>query len=137
MLPSQAGAPCFALPHPKQEDELAWELLSSISISEPSLQATLELTQLISLLEAPAFASLRMRLLAPADHPHLLRAVAGLLMLLPQGEAFRTLQARLQVVPPMQLALPAAPSISSTSQPSQRCHRVAQYLSTFQQRRAF
>lgn len=40
--------------------------------------------QLVSLLEAPAFAPLRLQLLQPGQHPALLRAVHGLLMLLPQ-----------------------------------------------------
>eukprot|EP00887_Chlorella_sp_A99_P003964 scaffold11.g3964.t1 len=81
------------------EDELAWELVRTLGSREPSLQDTLELTQLVALLEAPCFAGMRMRLLAPGEHPHLLRALGGLLMLLPQADAFRTLQARLAVAP--------------------------------------
>ena len=37
------------------------------------------------------------QLLSPAQHPNLVRAMYGLLMLLPQGDAFRTLQTRLSV----------------------------------------
>jgi vacuole morphology and inheritance protein 14 len=62
-------------------------------------ETAVELSQLVSLLEAPAFAPLRLQLLQPGSHPALLRAAHGLLMLLPQGDAFRTLQARLQSVP--------------------------------------
>lgn len=69
----------------------------------PSYVLSCLLPQLVSLLEAPAFAPLRLQLLQPAQHPALLRAVHGLLMLLPQGDAFRLLQARLQPVPLMAL----------------------------------
>lgn len=47
-------------------------------------ETTVELTQLVSLLEAPAFAPLRLQLLQPQQFPALQRAVHGLLMLLPQ-----------------------------------------------------
>ncbi len=47
-------------------------------------ETVVELSQLVSLLEAPAFAPLRLQLLQPAVHPTLLRAAHGLLMLLPQ-----------------------------------------------------
>ncbi len=47
-------------------------------------ETAVELSQLVALLEAPAFAPLRLQLLQPGQHPALLRAVHGLLMLLPQ-----------------------------------------------------
>lgn len=50
-------------------------------------ETAVELSQLVSLLEAPAFAPLRLQLLQPGQHPALLRAVHGLLMLLPQVRA--------------------------------------------------
>ena len=47
-------------------------------------ETAVELSQLVSLLEAPAFAPLRLQLLQPGQHPALLRAMHGVLMLLPQ-----------------------------------------------------
>lgn len=58
-----------------------------------------EACQLVSLLESPAFAALRLRLLDPGENPALRRAVRSLLMLLPQGDAFRTLSTRLAALP--------------------------------------
>jgi hypothetical protein len=57
----------------------------------------------VQLLETPAFAFLRLQLLQPSRHPDLLRALCGLLMLLPQSSAFKTLSARLQAVPAVTL----------------------------------
>lgn len=65
---------------------LACELLAVMAQEPLSMrpETTVELSQLVSLLEAPAFAPLRLQLLQPGQHPALLRAVHGLLMLLPQ-----------------------------------------------------
>lgn len=58
-----------------------------------------ELAQLVSLLEAPAFAPLRLQLLDSSEHPMLLRCLYSVLMLLPQGDAFKLLQQRLSCIP--------------------------------------
>lgn len=50
----------------------------------------------MALLETPCFTFLRLQLLEPRKHPSLLRALYGLLMLLPQCNAFRMLNTRLQ-----------------------------------------
>jgi vacuole morphology and inheritance protein 14 len=88
-----------------QAYSLACELLAVMAQEPLSMrpETAVELSQLVSLLEAPAFAPLRLQLLQPAAHPALLRAAHGVLMLLPQGDAFRTLQTRLQSVPIMAL----------------------------------
>ena len=73
-----------------QAHSLACELLAVMASEPLSMrpETTVELSQLVSLLEAPAFAALRLQLLQPAQHPALLRAVHGLLMLLPQVRAW-------------------------------------------------
>lgn len=62
-----------------------------------------QVDRLVQLLETPAFAFLRLQLLAPSRYPDLLKALYGLLMLLPQSSAFKTLSARLQSVPAVTL----------------------------------
>ena len=74
------------------------------ALAEPplilSMGATVvELGQLATLLEAAAFAPLRLRLLRPSQYPALLQALHSVLMLLPQGDAFKLLQQRLLCVP--------------------------------------
>jgi len=61
--------------------------------------SVVELGQVVSLLEAPVFASLRLQLLSPYRCPGLLRALYSLLLVLPQGEAFRMLKHRLECIP--------------------------------------
>jgi vacuole morphology and inheritance protein 14 len=60
--------------------------------------SVVELGQVVSLLEAPVFAGLRLQLLTPHRCPGLLRALYSLLLVLPQGEAFRLLKTRLDCV---------------------------------------
>ncbi|GLI67554.1 hypothetical protein VaNZ11_011781 [Volvox africanus] len=62
-----------------------------------------QIDRLVALLETPCFTFLRLQLLEPRKHPSLLRALYGLLMLLPQCNAFRMLNARLQAVPTLEL----------------------------------
>lgn len=58
-----------------------------------------ELDKLIQLLESPIFTQLRLQLLEPQRHAHLIKALYGLLMLLPQTTAYHTLKERLSCVP--------------------------------------
>ncbi|KAJ8555081.1 hypothetical protein K7X08_000016 [Anisodus acutangulus] len=59
-----------------------------------------QLDKLIHLLEAPTFAYLRLQLLEPGRYIWLLKALYGLLMLLPQqSAAFKILRTRLKTVP--------------------------------------
>ncbi|EFN60046.1 hypothetical protein CHLNCDRAFT_133275 [Chlorella variabilis] len=102
---SYSCAASLALALLAQAYSLACELLAVMAQEPLSMrpETVVELSQLVSLLEAPAFAPLRLQLLQPAAHPALLRAAHGLLMLLPQGDAFRMLQTRLQSIPIMAL----------------------------------
>lgn len=55
-----------------------------------------KLSQITKLLDMPHYASLRMQLLKPFKYPHLIHALKGMLMLLPQGKAFESLKNRLE-----------------------------------------
>ncbi|CDI74777.1 hypothetical protein, conserved [Eimeria praecox] len=81
--------------------EVAAELVKMLS-SEDSLSDldTLQLEQLVLLLESKPFALLRMQLLLQPADQHLITAIRGLGMLLPQGPAFSLLYRRLQLASP-------------------------------------
>lgn len=66
-------------------------------------EVLVQVDRLVQLLETPAYAFLRLQLLVPSKQPDLLKALYGLLMLLPQSSAFKTLSARLQAVPAVTL----------------------------------
>ena len=63
--------------------------------SELSRDALVRLDRLVHLLETPPFAGARTRLIVPGARPHLRRALAAVLALLPQSSAFRLLRDRL------------------------------------------
>jgi vacuole morphology and inheritance protein 14 len=52
----------------------------------------LQLSQLVKLIDMPHYATMRMQLLEPDEYSDLIRALKGLLMLLPQGKAFDSLK---------------------------------------------
>lgn len=62
-----------------------------------------QLDRLVMLIEAPAFSSLRLQLLAPDQHPDLMRSMYSLLMICPQSTAFHTLRVRLSSIPTLAL----------------------------------
>jgi len=57
-----------------------------------------EIDQLVQLIESPIFAYLRIELLEPEQNGPIIHTLYGLLMLLPQSEAFHTLRRRLDCV---------------------------------------
>ncbi|KAK4036408.1 VAC14 protein [Daphnia magna] len=57
-----------------------------------------EIDQLVQLIESPIFAYLRIELLEPDKNGPIVHTLYGLLMLLPQSEAFHTLRRRLECV---------------------------------------
>jgi len=59
---------------------------------EVTLAFLLQVDKLVQLLESPIFTHVRLHLLEPEHHPHLLKTLGGILMLLPQSPAFQTLQ---------------------------------------------
>lgn len=64
----------------------------------------MQIDKLVQLLESPIFVQLRLQLLEvdATYHAHLLKSLYGLLMLLPQSTAFRTLKDRLATVSSLQ-----------------------------------
>ena len=78
----------------------AARLVALIADAECDVEMLVQVDRLVQLVESPVFAFVRMRLLQPAEHPALLKTLYGLLCLLPQSTAFRTLNTRLASVPP-------------------------------------
>mmetsp|Transcript_71906 Transcript_71906/g.164768 ORF Transcript_71906/g.164768 Transcript_71906/m.164768 type:complete len:688 (+) Transcript_71906:3-2066(+) len=70
---------------------------------DETMRILIQLDKLVQLIESPVLAPLRMQLLQPTEHPHLIRAMYGILMLLPQSEAFEVLRRRLKAVPTLAL----------------------------------
>ncbi|XP_048428893.1 protein VAC14 homolog isoform X2 [Pyrus x bretschneideri] len=75
-------------------------VIQSLVEEDINVKFLVQLDKLIRLLETPIFAYLRLQLLEPGRHIWLLKALYGLLMLLPQqSAAFKILRTRLKTVP--------------------------------------
>ena len=85
-----------------QAYKLAYDILLLLSKSPITVDIISQLARLVQLLESPIFTHLRMQVLEHAKHPYLLRALYGLLMMLPQSRAYTTLDNRLRAVAMMQ-----------------------------------
>eukprot|EP00039_Didymoeca_costata_P005784 m.84543 g.84543 ORF g.84543 m.84543 type:complete len:714 (-) comp12972_c0_seq1:1852-3993(-) len=77
----------------------ACELLVKLADMEVTVNFLVEVDKLIQLIESPIFTFLRLHLLEPRRHPYLIKALYGILMLLPQSSAFHTLKNRLDCIP--------------------------------------
>lgn len=66
---------------------------------EMSVPFLVQIDRLVQLLESPILTHVRLLLLEPEVHPHLLKALWGIVMLLPQSPAYYTLKSRLSAVP--------------------------------------
>ncbi|XP_062552175.1 protein VAC14 homolog [Armigeres subalbatus] len=79
------------------------EIVVLFADMEITVEFLVEIDKLVQLIESPIFASLRLALVSHtndnADAQHLSRALYGILMLIPQTEAFHLLRNRLQCVP--------------------------------------
>lgn len=94
--------------------EHAFAVLQILASLDVSVNTLVQIDRLIQLLEGPVFAPLRLHLLEPNDYPYLYKTLYGLLMVLPQSSAFKTLHMRLQsVVAIGQLPLPTNPTEST------------------------
>ncbi|XP_057486097.1 protein VAC14 homolog isoform X2 [Actinidia eriantha] len=75
-------------------------IIQSLVEEDINVKFLVQLDKLINLLETPIFAYLRLQLLEPGRYIWLLKALYGLLMLLPQQSmAFKILRTRLKTVP--------------------------------------
>lgn len=79
------------------------DLIRIFGSLEITVDLLTEIDKLIQLLESPIFTYLRLELLEVPHNGHLVRALYGLLMLVPQAEAFHTLRHRLDCIPKLQL----------------------------------
>ncbi|KAF5274813.1 hypothetical protein FQR65_LT00396 [Abscondita terminalis] len=79
------------------------ELIKVFGNLEVTVEFLTEIDKLVQLIESPIFAYLRLELLEVPCDQDLVRALYGLLMLLPQTEAFHTLRSRLACIPSLHL----------------------------------
>ncbi|XP_076449714.1 protein VAC14 homolog [Babylonia areolata] len=74
-------------------------LLQSFADLEVTVDFLKEIDKLVQLIESPIFAYLRLQLLDAENNADLIKSLYGLLMLLPQSEAFKLLRYRLECIP--------------------------------------
>ncbi|KAG5896408.1 hypothetical protein JTB14_022492 [Gonioctena quinquepunctata] len=79
------------------------DLIKLFGNLEVTVDFLMEIDKLVQLIESPVFAYLRLDLLEVPCDKNLMRALYGLLMLLPQTEAFATLKTRLSCIPSLHL----------------------------------
>lgn len=99
--------------------EVAFELVQKFSELDVSVGFLMQVDKLVQLLESPVFVHLRLQLLdveAP-HHAPLLKSCYGLLMLLPQSDAFRSLNDRLTTVCNLRDNLGVPPASMTRSSP--------------------
>lgn len=82
-----------------QAHEHSAELVLQFGKMEMSMPFLVQIDRLVQLFESPILTHVRLQLLEPENHPHLLKALWGILMLLPQSPAYHTLKNRLSAVP--------------------------------------
>ncbi|KAI5481035.1 ARM repeat-containing protein [Pseudohyphozyma bogoriensis] len=98
-----------------QAYEQACSLLQIFADLEITVSLLIQIDKLVQLLESPVFTSLRLQLLEPEKYPYLLKAMYGLLMLLPQSSAFATLRNRLSAVSSLGFLQTVPKSYASTT----------------------
>uniref|UniRef100_A0A4W3IN35 Protein VAC14 homolog n=1 Tax=Callorhinchus milii TaxID=7868 RepID=A0A4W3IN35_CALMI len=77
----------------------AYDLIQKFGDLEVTIDFLTEVDKLVQLIECPIFTYLRLQLLDVENNPYLIKALYGVLMLLPQSKAFQLLSQRLQCVP--------------------------------------
>ncbi|XP_006005344.1 protein VAC14 homolog [Latimeria chalumnae] len=82
-----------------QKYKHAYDLIQKFGDLEVTVDFLTEVDKLVQLIECPIFTYLRLQLLDVENNPYLIKALYGLLMLLPQSNAFQLLSHRLQCVP--------------------------------------
>ncbi|XP_073911807.1 protein VAC14 homolog isoform X4 [Castor canadensis] len=101
----------------------AYDLIQKFGDLEVTVDFLTEVDKLVQLIECPIFTYLRLQLLDVKNNPYLIKALYGLLMLLPQSSAFQLLSHRLQCVPNPELlqtedSLKATPKSQKGDSPS-------------------
>uniref|UniRef100_A0A3B4DSR5 Protein VAC14 homolog n=1 Tax=Pygocentrus nattereri TaxID=42514 RepID=A0A3B4DSR5_PYGNA len=87
----------------------AYDLIQKFGDLEVTVDFLIEVDKLVQLIESPIFTYLRLQLLDVENNPYLIKALYGLLMLLPQSQAFQLLSHRLRCVPNPELMRTVAP----------------------------
>ncbi|XP_061231800.1 protein VAC14 homolog [Neopsephotus bourkii] len=77
----------------------AYDLIQKFGDLDVTVDFLTEVDKLVQLIECPIFTYLRLQMLDVKKNPYLIKALYGLLMLLPQSSAFQLLSHRLQCVP--------------------------------------
>ena len=90
-----------------QAYDLSARLIIKFAESDVTVGFLMQVDKLVQLLESPIFLHLRLQLLEvnTPQHADLLRSLYGLLMLLPQSQAYKTLSDRLSTVSSLQIHL--------------------------------
>ncbi|GFS06659.1 protein VAC14 homolog [Elysia marginata] len=83
----------------------AYRLMQIFGELEVTVDFLKEIDKLVQLIESPIFAYLRLQLLEANENPELIKSLYGLLMILPQSEAFKLLRYRLECIPHVNLSL--------------------------------
>ncbi|GFN77931.1 vac14-like protein [Plakobranchus ocellatus] len=83
----------------------AYRLMQIFGELEVTVDFLKEIDKLVQLIESPIFAYLRLQLLEANDNPELIKSLYGLLMILPQSEAFKLLRYRLECIPHINLSV--------------------------------
>ncbi|KAJ6324299.1 hypothetical protein OIU76_011576 [Salix suchowensis] len=101
-------------------------VIQSLAEEDINVKFLVQLDKLIRLLETPIFAYLRFQLLDPGRYTWLLKALNGLLMLLPQqSAAFKILRTRLKTVPSYSFSGNQVRQGSSGNSYSQILHHIS------------
>lgn len=98
----------------------ASDLIRVFGNLEITVEFLTEIDKLVQLIESPIFAYLRLELLEVPCDQDLIKALYGLLMLLPQTEAFHTLRTRLNCVPSLQYHCQVGMSNTESSKPKKK-----------------
>ncbi|XP_006618981.1 protein VAC14 homolog [Apis dorsata] len=104
--PVATVALCFL----SQHYEHACNIIRSFENIEVTVEFLTEIDKLVQLIESPIFTYLRLQLLEREENDALVYALYGLLMILPQSEAYATLQRRLAAIPPTTKSIPRTAS---------------------------
>jgi len=73
-------------------------LLSRFGSIQMTTAILMQIDRLVLLLESPSYTFLRLQLLEPTKHPELIKSLYGILMLLPQSDAYHKLKSRLDCI---------------------------------------
>jgi len=115
-----------------QAYDLSFSLIKRFSNMEVTVGFLMQINKLVQLLESPIFVHLRLQLIdvdAPYHAP-LLKSLYGLLMLMPQSDAFRSLNDRLTTVCNLRENLGIAPDLMAPKKVGLNLNRLLERFDT-------